>query len=170
MPRRPTDDVIPVDDEVGAAAPADGVPAIPAQVPEAVPDVPPPSNIAVEPDVPAVDTPVLNELPGIKVPMPGDALPAPEQVVVPPIAGPDGNVPDVIGLTPGDASSVAPIGILDGATGEPGPMPSGDVRPSGAPGEMLIPPTCAWAGQQPKRTAAVVAIAKRVIIGSTLRK
>jgi hypothetical protein len=54
-----------------------------------------------------------------------------------------------------------------GATGEPGPMPSGEVMPSGAPGEMLIPPTCAKAEPQPKRTAAVVAITKRVIVGST---
>jgi hypothetical protein len=54
-----------------------------------------------------------------------------------------GDVPDIIGLTPGDASSVAPMGILAGATGEPGPTPSGDVIPSEGPGEMLIPPTCA---------------------------
>ena len=37
-------------------------------------------------------------------------------------------------------------GTRAGATGEPGPMPSGDVMPSGEePGEMLIPPTCAKA-------------------------
>lgn len=39
------------------------------------------------------------------------------------------------GLTPGVASSVAPIGIPIGATGEPGPMPSGEVIPSGDAGE-----------------------------------
>ena len=72
MPRRLTDDVdaIPVE---GAADPADGAPAVPGQVPEALPDVPPPSNIVVEPTVPAVDIPVLKEVPGIEVPMPGDA-------------------------------------------------------------------------------------------------
>jgi hypothetical protein len=32
---------------------------------------------------------------------------------------------------------------------------------------MLIPPTCAKAEPQPKRTAAVVAITKCVIVGST---
>jgi hypothetical protein len=145
MPRRPTDDVdpIPVGDEADAV-PAIGVLALPAQAPELPPDMPPPSNVVVEPDVPAVDIPVLKELPDIEAPMPADAcgseLPALEQLAMPPI---DGNVPDVIGLTPGDASSVAPIGIPSGATGEPGPKPSGDVMPSGGPGEMLIPPTCA---------------------------
>lgn len=146
MPRRLTDDVDPIPVE-GVADPADGAPAIPAQVPEALPDVPPPSNIVVEPTVPAVDIPVLKEVPGIEVPMPGDACgsepPAPEQVAMPPIASPSGDAPDVSGLTPDDVSSVAPIGILVGATGEPGPTPSGDVIPSAGPGKMPIPPTCA---------------------------
>jgi hypothetical protein len=85
-----------------------------------------------------------------------------------PVVSPSGDVPDVNGLTPGDASPVAPRGIPVGATGEPGPMPSGDVMPSGeGPGEMLIPPTCAKAEPQPRRTAAMVAIIKRVIVGST---
>jgi hypothetical protein len=139
-----------------------GVVALPAQVPEAGPDTPPPSNKLV-------DIPESEELPGIEVPMPEDVCesepPTPAQVAMPPIAG---NVPDIVGLTPGDASSVAPIGIPDGPTGEPGPRPSGDVRPSGWPGEMLIPPTCAEAEPQPKRTAAAAATAKRVIIRSTL--
>ena len=66
---------------------------------------------------------------------------------------------DVVGLTPGDASSVAPRGIPVGATAAPGPMPSGDVMPSGGPGEI-----CPKAEPHPKRTAAVVVIAKRVIV------
>jgi hypothetical protein len=39
------------------------------------------------------------------------------------------------GLTPGVAISVAPIGIPTGDTGEPGPIPSGEVIPSGDAGE-----------------------------------
>jgi hypothetical protein len=54
-----------------------------------------------------------------------------------------GDVPDINGLTADVVSSVAPMGVLVGATGEPRPKPSGDVKPSGGPGEMLIPPTCA---------------------------
>ena len=54
-----------------------------------------------------------------------------------------GDVPEIKGLSAGAASSVEPMGVLVGATGEPGPKPSGDVKPSGRPGEMLIPPTCA---------------------------
>jgi hypothetical protein len=133
MPTRPTDDVdpIPVGDE-SDPAPVIAVLALPAQAPEALPDRPPPSNI-----------PVLEEPPDIDVPMPGDACgsepPTPEHAAMPT----NGDMPDVIGLTPGDASSVAPMGIPDGATGEPGPKPSGDVMPSGAPGEMFIPPICA---------------------------
>jgi hypothetical protein len=144
IPTGPTDDddPIPVGDEADAVPP-DGVLALPAQAPEPLPDMPPPSNIVVEPELPAVDIPVSKEFPGIEVPMPavacGSEPPAPEQVAMPP----NGDMPDVIGLTPGDASSVAPIGIPVCATGEPGPMPSGDVMPSGASGEMLIPPTCA---------------------------
>ena len=85
----------------------------------------------------------------------------PEHVVVLLAVNPSGDVPDVIGLTPGDASSVAPRGIPAGATGDPGPMPSGDVMPSGEGPQMLIPPTCASAEPQPKRTAARVVITKR---------
>jgi len=163
IPTLPTGDpaLIPLGDEADAVA-TSGVVALPAQVPEAGPDTPPPSNKLV-------DIPESEELPGIEVPMPEDVCesepPTPAQVAIPPIAG---NVPDIVGLTPGDASSVAPIGIPDGPTGEPGPRPSGDVRPSGWPGEMLIPPTCAEAEPQPKRTAAAAATAKRVIIRSTL--
>jgi hypothetical protein len=134
IPTRPTDDVdpIPIGDE-GDAIPAIGVPALPAQGPAPPTDRPPPSNIEVEPELPAVGIPVSKELPE-------NELTTLEQLAIPPT---DGNVPEVIGLTPGDVSSVAPIGIPVCATGEPGPRPSGDVMPSGGPGEMLIPPTCA---------------------------
>jgi hypothetical protein len=119
--------------------------------------MPPPSNSDVGV---AVDVSVPKDVCGIEPPMP-------EHVVVLPVVAPIGDAPDVIGLTPGDASSVAPKGTRVGATGEPGPMPSGELMPRGeASGEMLIPPTCAKAEPQPKRTAAVVAIIKRVIVGS----
>ena len=94
-----------------------------AQVPEAVPTVPPPSNNVDEPDVPGVDIPVPDELPVSALML--DKFPAielmPVQVVVLGAAGPSGEAPDVIGLTPGDASSVAPRGIPVGATAGAGP-------------------------------------------------
>jgi hypothetical protein len=48
-----------------------------------------------------------------------------------------GEAPDVVGLTPGVASSVAPRGIPVCPTGAFG-IPSGDVRPSGERGEVLM--------------------------------
>jgi hypothetical protein len=138
-----------------------------AQVPEAVPTVPPPSHNVDEPDVPGVDIPVPDELPVSALML--DKFPAielmPVQVVVLGAAGPSGEAPDVIGLTPGDASSVAPRGIPVGATAGAGPMPSGDVIPSGgAPGgDMPIPPTCAEAALPPNSIAATTVINRRVI-------
>jgi hypothetical protein len=175
IPSRLTDDAdpIPVGDEADAAGPAKELLPIAAQLPDAVPAMPPPSKTEVEPDIPAVDVPVPEDVPVIELPpIPKDVCgiepPMPEQMELLPVVGPTGEVPDVIGLTPGDASSVAPRGMPAGAPGEPGPMPRGEVMPSGeGPGEMLIPPTCAKAAPQPKKTAAVVAIIKRVIVGST---
>jgi hypothetical protein len=73
-------------------------------------------------------------------------------------------VPGSAGLIPGDASSVAPMGIPVGATGEPGTIPSGEVAP--IPGVGLpIPPTWAKAGLQPKSAASIAAaIARRILI------
>jgi len=65
-----------------------------------------------------------------------------EHVVMLPGAAPNGDVPDVIGLTPGVESSVAPIGIPVRGTAGAGPIPSGDVIPSGDP-DGPIPPICA---------------------------
>jgi hypothetical protein len=157
IPARPTDDAEPVPppDEADATGPAKELPPVEAQVPDAVPVMPPPSNIVELPPIP-------KDVCGIEPPMP-------EQVVLLPVVAPIDDAPEGIGLTPGDASSVAPKGKPVGATGEPGPMPSGDVMPSGEElGEMVIPPTCATAEPQPNRTAAVAANIKRVIIGSTL--
>jgi hypothetical protein len=145
IPTPPTDgaDPIPVPDEATGAGPAEEPPPA-AQVPEAVPLMPPPSKSAVA------------------VPDAAEKAPHVARTLV---AGVMGDVADMNGLTPGDASSVAPMGILVGATGEAGPRPSGDVMPSGGPGEMLVPPICADAEPQSKRTADRTASAKRVIMG-----
>jgi hypothetical protein len=97
------------------------------------------------------------------------ALPPPSKSAVEP------DVPDVklcipehvaVGLTPGDTSSVAPRGVPAGATGELGPMPSGDVMPSGdGSGEMPMPPTCAKAGLQTMSVAVIATINERVSVG-----
>lgn len=176
IPTRPTDDTapIPVGEEAEAAGPAKELVLVVTQVPDAVPMVPPPSKTEFEPDVPALDVPVPEDVPVIElsvtdvvpVVVPKDACgiepPMPEHSVL--AVSPIGDVPDVVGLTPGDASSVAPRGMPVGATAAPGPMPSGDVMPSGGPGEI-----CAKAEPHPKRTAAVAVIAKRVIVIDLIR-
>jgi hypothetical protein len=147
-------------------------------VPDAVPAVPPPSNSIVETavgaDAPAVDIPLPTDVPVIELARPdvvpaievpetvgglpkdvcGIEPPTPEHSVVGPIVP---NVPDIIGLTPSVLSSVAPSGMPVGATGEPGPMPSGEVAPM--LGTALgIAPTCANAGLHAKSAASVLMI------------
>src|SRR5437879_5978292 len=96
--------------------------------------------------LPSSNFPLLADAPADEASRPKDACgsepPMPPHVVTVLVAGVIGDVPDIVGLTPGVASSVAPMGILVRATGEPGPTPSGDVMPSGGPGEMFMP-TCA---------------------------
>jgi hypothetical protein len=159
MPTGPTDEPVPVPDEAVTADPPEA-PAAVAQVPEAVPPMPPPSNSAVA--VPGV--PAIGELP-MPVEAPADEVPQVEPVLA---AGPMGEVPEINGLTAGAASSVAPMGVPVRPTGEPGPKPSGDVMPSGGAGEMLIPLPCASAAPLPRRTAARTAAASRVIIDEPL--
>jgi hypothetical protein len=104
--------------------------------------------------------PLLDEIPGIEPPMPDDACgtepPMLEHVVMLPGAAPNGDVPDVIGLTPGVESSVAPMGIPVRGTAGAGPIPSGDVIPSGDP-EGPIPPICADAEPLASKTAVNIA-------------
>ena len=108
--------------------------------------IPPPSYV-LEPDIPDAGLPVAEQV-----------MPAPANPVVPLVAG---LIPDV-------ASSVAPIGIPVGETGEPEAMPSGEV--AAIPG-VPIPPTCAKAGLQPKSAARVAAInARRIVISIVLRQ
>lgn len=135
MPTGLTDDRLPIPagDEADAAGCNNVLLPPPAHAPDAVPVRPPPSKSAAEPDAPDVE----------HVP--------PENVV-----------PDTVGLTPGDASSVAPRGMPVAATGEPGPIPSGDVNPS--PGAALESPTCAKAGLQTKSVAVIARIKERVSV------
>jgi hypothetical protein len=98
--------------------------------------------------------------------IPGDGLPIAEQVVPKPDV-PEDIVPVGGGLSPGEASPVAPMGIPVGATGEPGAMPSGEVPP--IPGVGLpIPPTCANTGF-PRSAASIAAInTRRIVISIVL--
>ncbi len=114
-------------------------------VPVPVP-TPPPSKFVLEPDIPDDGLPVAEHV-----------VPATKPVIP--------MVPLVAGLSPGDASSVAPMGIPVGATDEPGVMPSGEVAAIPGVG-MPTPPTCAAAGLQPISAACIAAINMRRIIVS----
>ena len=167
IPTIPMDDPGPIDEAMGGDAVADA-----AQAPGALAAIPPPSKGAV-PDVPGTEPPIPADAPVTGVPMSADA--AVSELPMAADGGTDetplhvtpsnGDTPDVVGLTPGVASSVAPRGIPVCPTGAFG-MPSGDVTPSAGRGEVLMG-ACAWAAPQPRRTAAV-ATAKRAIMGSTL--
>src|SRR6266478_1322642 len=119
-----------------AAPPGNGVP-----VP--TPN-PPPSKFVLEPEAPADGLPMAEHI----VPVP----------VIPAVSASEG-------LSPGDASSVAPMGRPTGGTDEPGVMLSGEVAP--IPGVGLpIPPICANTGLQPKSAAIITAINARLIVTS----
>jgi hypothetical protein len=148
IPAGPTDEPGPIDEAAGADA---------AQAPGALAAIPPPSKSAGL-DSPGIEFAMPADAPVIGLPMPADTGADEAPAHVAPITG---DAPDVIGLTPGVASSVAPMGIPVCPTGAFG-MPSGDVMPSAGSGATFIR-ACAWAEPQPKRTAAV-AIAKRVIL------
>jgi hypothetical protein len=166
MPVRPTADgeAIPVGDEADAAGKSDVSLLTPAQVPDAVPTFPPPSNTLDETDVPAADIPVPTELPVIA--LAPDKFPpielTLEHVDVLRADGPSGNTPEVMGLTPGELSSVAPSGIPVPFTEGAGPMPSGEVMPSeDAPSGVA--PTCADADPQPTNAVDTNATAAALI-------
>jgi hypothetical protein len=112
---------------------------------EAIPSPVPPPSYVLAPDIPDECPPIAKHV------VPTPVIPA---------------VPSVSGLSPGDASSVAPKGIPVGETEAPGTMPSGEV--AAIPGIGLpIPPTCEKAGEnaklQLKRVAATVASPRRFI-------
>jgi hypothetical protein len=66
------------------------------------------------------------------------------------------------GLMPGDASSVEPRGIPVGETGEPVPIPSGEVAPIVGVG-VAMPVTCATAMLQTKSAGMTAAISENLI-------
>lgn len=127
------------------------------------------------PVVPVIELPT--EVPVVVLPMPPIAVlavdrpkdacgiepPMPEHAVTLPV-GAIGDAPDASGLVPGVAIAVAPRPIPAGATGAPGPMPSGDVMPRAGVG--LPPMTCARPGSLPKSVAAIATINARFIPGS----
>jgi hypothetical protein len=134
------------------------------------PHVPDVADIPDDVDVPEV--PIVAAVAGVAVPT---AVPPPSKLAVDPNV-PDGEVAKVehavpllvlgigivpvtplgTGLTPGDASSVAPNGIPIGEFAEPVAVPSGEVSPIVAVGVAV--PTCAMATLQTKsagRTATI---------------
>jgi hypothetical protein len=128
-------DVADIPDDVPDVAPVAGV-----AVPIAVP---PPSKVAVDPNIPDGEVPAVEHV----VPLPGIAI-VPVEVV--------GN-----GLTPGDASSVEPNGIPVGETDEPDVIPSGEVAPMLGVG-LAIPLTCAIATLLMKSAGTTAAISANV--------
>jgi hypothetical protein len=139
-----------------------------AQVPEAVPEMPAPSNSAVGADVPdtapvAGDSPFMAPVaPMVELPNPDVAAciePCALEQVVAVVIEPGVEVPAAEGLTPGVASSVAPSGIPVAPTGALGPIPSGEVTPSEA-GAPVIMPTWANAGLQHTKGSATANIKK----------
>src|SRR5262245_62537642 len=141
IPTMPTDGPGPMDEAKGGDAVADA-----AQVVGAVAPMLPPSKSPVL-DSPGTELPIPADAPVVEPPIPADApvigLPSPVNVA----AGADeapahgapikGAAPDVVGLTPGVANSVAPRGIPVCPTGALG-MPSGDVMPSAGRGDSFM--------------------------------
>ena len=110
IPTMPTDDPGPIDEPMGGDAVADA-----AQAPGALAAIPPPSKGAA-PDVPCTEPPIPADAPITGVPMSVD-VPVSEPPVAadggadetpPHVAPSNGDAPDVVGLTPGVASSIAP--------------------------------------------------------------
>jgi hypothetical protein len=136
IPTGPTVEPGPIVEAMGGDAIVDA-----AQTPGALTAIPPPSKSRGL-DIPVTELPMAADAPvGVAFAMPADVavigLPmaadagvgeAPAHVA--PIMG---AAPDVVGLTPGVASSVAPRGIPVCPTGALG-MPSGDVMPSAGRG------------------------------------
>jgi hypothetical protein len=153
IPTRPTvdreptlgDDAVALDDVVEPVA----------QVPDAVPAMPAPSNSgvgAIVPDIaPVADVPVIEPpVPVVELPSPDDAVciePAPLEQAVAVVIAFAGDELDAVGLTPGVASSVAPSGIPVAPTGAADPIPSGEVTPRGS---VVPAPMPTWANAMPR--------------------
>src|SRR5436305_1436086 len=137
IPTGPTDEPAPIDEANGGDAVADA-----AQVPSAIALMPPPSKSAV-PDNPVMELPVAASAPVVGLPAPApvialamasDAGAGEAPAHVAPI---NGEPPNVVGLTPGVASSVAPMGTPVCPTGAFG-TPRGDVMPSAGSGDTFM--------------------------------
>jgi len=166
IPARPTVVREPtVGDEADAVGLDDAVVAL-AHVPDAVPAIPVASNSGVGAEVPDI-APVAEDSPGSEPAAPLVGFPMPEAAVciapmvlehaegVVIVIAPEAEEPDVIGLTPGVASSVAPSGRPVPPTGAPAPIPSGEVVPSGVTASM---PTCANAAPTLHNDQTVAAV------------
>jgi hypothetical protein len=149
-----------------------GIP-VRATLPDAVEDI-----AAVDEVLPLELAPQITPLPGNEAPIPSP-IPPPSYVLAPDIPDEElptaehvepkpaiPTVPSVSGLSPGDASSVAPKGIPVGGTDAPGITPSGEVAAIPGVGSA-IPPTCEKAGEnaqlQLRRAATTVAVHRRFI-------
>ena len=164
IPARPTVAREPmVGDETDVVGLDDAVAAV-AHVPDAVPAIPVPSNSGVGAEVPDI-APVAEDSPWSEPAVPLGELPMPEDAVcIAPMVleHTEGVVTaleveelDVIGLTPGVASSVAPSGRPVPPTGAAVPIPSGEVIPSG--GVTAPMPTCANAAPTSNNDQTVAA-------------
>ena len=116
--------------------------------------VPPPSKLAVDPNIPDGDIPPVEHV----VPL----------VVIAPLVG-IATVPVTLpvgaGLTPADVISVAPIGIPVPPTDPSGPIPSGEVTPSEG---VAVSGSSTWANAllQPSAAEIIVATNRRFIDAS----
>jgi hypothetical protein len=132
---------------VAAVASVPVVPVVAAVAGVVVPAaVPPPSKLAVDPNIPDDEVPTVEHDVAI-APVVGIAM-----VPVTPLVG--------AGLTPADVISVAPIGMLVAPTDPTGPMPSGEVLPSEG---MAVSGSSTWAnaGLAHNNGQAVATIKKR---------
>jgi hypothetical protein len=139
--------------DVAVVVPDPVLPVVAAVAGAAVPaEVPPPSKLAVDPNIPDGEDPVVEQLvpPMVIAPLLGIAM-----VPVTPVGA---------GLTPADVTSVAPNGIPLGPTDELGPMPSGEVAPSEG---IVVSGSSTWANAGPaqNKEQAVATINNGLIEG-----
>jgi hypothetical protein len=164
-PMRPVAvEAIPVGDDADAAGLLAAAP-MPAQVPDAVPAATPPPSKS-EPAVPldpiaALGTPFN---PPLKLPA-AELIPIHVAMLLV-VGGVTGDVPDVAGLIPIEPSSVVPRGIPVRGTCAAGPIPSGDVIPSGDGALPFI-----WACAEPHRKSPASAPVKmRIMITASSKQ
>jgi hypothetical protein len=118
--------------------------------------VPPPSKLAVDPNIPDDEVPTVEHVVPLLVmaPLVG--------VAIVPVTLPVG-----AGLTPSDGSSVAPIGIPVPPTDASGPIPNGEVAPSEG---VAVSGSSTWANAGPAHSnePAAATIKKDLMEGSPI--